>query len=185
MVMFWNPPKQKCESVSVGTHIQRLDPIGMFFFLPSLVSLLLALQWGGSTYSWHDPRIIALFAVFGTLLIAFAAVQILKPDTATIPPRIITQRSVISGASFTFFLAGGMLMMVYFVPMWCKCNPHVPVVQQPLTIFKSKLSNLLIQSSRVSTPYPSCLVSSYRVYCPALSPRRSGTTYRPCTSPPR
>lgn len=130
MVLFWNPPKMTCDPVSVGTHIKRLDPLGMFFFLPSLVSLLLALQWGGSTYEWHDGRIIALFSVFGGLLIAFIAVQILKPDTATIPPRIITQRSVICGALFTFFLSGGMLMMVYFVPMWCKSS-NPPFLSRP------------------------------------------------------
>lgn len=122
MVLFWNPPKQKHEPVSPGTHFKRLDPLGMLFFLPSVVSLLLALQWGGSTYPWKDGRIIALFVIFGVLFLAFAAVQILKPETAAIPPRVITQRSIFCGALFTFFLAGSMLMLVYFVPVWCKSS---------------------------------------------------------------
>jgi hypothetical protein len=120
MVFFWNPPKQKHEPASALTHFKRLDPLGMLFFLPSIVSLLLALQWGGSTYAWSSGRIIALFIVFAVLICAYAAVQILKPDTATIPPKIITQRSVFFAAVFTFFIAGAMLISVSYLPIWCK-----------------------------------------------------------------
>jgi hypothetical protein len=35
------------------------------------VSLLLALQWGGSKYAWDNGRIIALFVLFGILITAF------------------------------------------------------------------------------------------------------------------
>jgi len=120
MVFLWNPPPQKHGSVPVLTHIKRLDPIGMLFFLPSIVSLLLALQWGGSTFAWNDRRIIALFVVFAVLICGYAAVQILKPDTATIPPKIITQRSVFFASLFTFFIAGAMLISVSYLPIWCK-----------------------------------------------------------------
>jgi hypothetical protein len=38
------------------------------------VSLLLALQWGGSKYAWDNGRIIALF-VFRILITAFVGIQ--------------------------------------------------------------------------------------------------------------
>lgn len=120
MVFFWNPPKEKRAPASLAAHIKRLDPIGMVFFLPGTVCLLLALQWAGSTYEWNSWRVILLFALFAACTLAFIAVQILKPKTAMVPPRVITQRSVAFGTSFTFFLAGSMLMMVYYVPIWCK-----------------------------------------------------------------
>lgn len=128
MILLWNPPPQNHESATFLTHVKRLDPVGMLFFLPSIVSLLLALQWGGSTYAWDSGRIIALFVVFGVLILAYAAVQILMPNTATIPPKIITQRSVFFGALFTFFIAGAMLVSVSYLPIWCKYpfspSPH-------------------------------------------------------------
>lgn len=37
---------------------------------------------------------IALLTVAGVLLVGFSAVQVLLPRTATLPPRIIKQRSV-------------------------------------------------------------------------------------------
>ncbi|KAL1879708.1 hypothetical protein Daus18300_001545 [Diaporthe australafricana] len=118
MVFFWNPPARKSQPAPLLEHIKRLDPLGTFFFVPSVVCLLLALQWGGSTYAWANWRIILLFVLFGVLGLAFAAVQTIMPDTASIPPRIIKQRTVFFAVSFTFFLAGSMLMLVYYLPIW-------------------------------------------------------------------
>lgn len=123
MIFCWNPPKEVREPVSAMTHIKRLDPLGMFFFLPGVVSLFIAFQWGGSTYQWHEWRIILLLAIFAACTVAFIAVQILNPDTASVPGRVISQRSVAFGTAFTFFLAGSMLMLVYYVPVWCKSTP--------------------------------------------------------------
>ena len=120
MIFFWNPPTQKYVPASAWTQFKRLDPLGTITFVPGVVCLLLALQWGGSTYPWNSWRIIPLFALFGALMIAFAVVQILMPENATLPPRIVSQRSVLSGALFTFFLSASMLVMVYFLPIWCK-----------------------------------------------------------------
>ncbi|TDZ53156.1 Efflux pump aflT [Colletotrichum trifolii] len=110
--------QQQHEPASVLQHVLRLDPLGTFFFLPSIVSLLLALEWGGATYAWSDGRIIALFVVFGSAFMAFATVQVLMPKTATVPVRIITQRTMLAGAFFMLFLAGSMMLAVYYLPLW-------------------------------------------------------------------
>lgn len=122
MIFCWNPPKMTQEPASFIVHVKRLDPLGMFFFLPGIVCLFVAFQWGGSIYAWNDWHIILLLVIFTVCTSAFIAVQILKPETATVPPRIITQRSVAFGTGFTFFLAGSMLMLVYYLPVWCKSN---------------------------------------------------------------
>ncbi|KAJ0310754.1 hypothetical protein Brms1b_008542 [Colletotrichum noveboracense] len=113
------PKQQPREPATLTQHILRLDPLGTFFFLPSIVALLLALEWGGATYAWSDGRIIALFIVFGVAFSAFAAVQVFMPKTATVPVRIITQRTMLAGAFFMFFLAGSMMLAVYYLPLWC------------------------------------------------------------------
>jgi MFS family permease len=120
MVFFWNPPKERHPPASFTTHVKRLDPLGMFFFLPGVVCLFIAFQWGGSTYAWNEWRIVLLFCIFAVCTVAFITVQIVKPETASVPPKVITQRSVAFGNAFTFFLAGSMLMLVYYVPVWCK-----------------------------------------------------------------
>lgn len=55
--------------------ISKFDPLGATFLLASVVCLLLALQLGESRYAFSDGRIIALFVMFGVLLIAFIVVQ--------------------------------------------------------------------------------------------------------------
>lgn len=48
-----------------------LDLLGSIFFLGFVITLVMALQWGGTAYKWSDATIIALLAVSGTMLVAF------------------------------------------------------------------------------------------------------------------
>lgn len=98
--------------------ILQLDLLGMTALLPGTVSLLLALQWGGSEYPWNDGRIVALLVVAGVLLIAFVLVQIFTPKTATIAPRIVKQRSIIAGIWVTLCNGASMMTFVCFIPIW-------------------------------------------------------------------
>ncbi|KAE8383206.1 major facilitator superfamily domain-containing protein [Aspergillus bertholletiae] len=139
----WNPPKLDHEPASIGTHLQRLDPLGMLFFVPAMVSLLLALQWGGSAYSWSNGRIIALFVLFGVLILFFVAVQILNPETATIPARVITQRSMFCAALYTFCVSSSMIMMVYFLPIWFQTVKLVSPIKSGIYTLPLLLSMVL------------------------------------------
>lgn len=107
--------------LSMKQQLLQLDPLGTFLFVPSIVCLLLALEWGSSIYAWSNWRIILLFILFGIIGLAFAFVQVRKPETATLPVRIIGQRSMLAGTFYMLFLSGSMLMSVYFLPLWCKC----------------------------------------------------------------
>lgn len=156
MALVWHPEKVHREPAPITTHIKRLDPLGTFFLVPAIVCLLLAFQWGGSTYAWSSGRIIALFVLFGALIMAFAAVQILMPETATIPARIITRRSILAAALFTFCAAGSMMMMIYYIPIWCKCLSNISRSFANCT--QSKPSNWSILLSPGFILCPSCSV---------------------------
>ncbi|KAI3328968.1 MFS general substrate transporter [Xylariaceae sp. AK1471] len=118
LIFFLDPSKYPHPPATIWQQIRRLDPLGTFFFVPSIVSLLLALQWGGSTYTWSNWRIIVLFGLSGILLIAFAAVQVLMPKTATVPVRVIRKRNILAATIFMFALAGSFLMAIYYLPLW-------------------------------------------------------------------
>lgn len=119
LLFFLKVSKQKHESVPISKHITRLDPLGTFFFVPSMICLILALQWGGSTYSWSNWRLILLFVLFGLTAVAFAVVQVMMPDTATIPVKVIKQRTMLACAWVMFFIGGAMMLAVYYIPLWC------------------------------------------------------------------
>lgn len=43
-------PARQVEALSWREKLLRLDPLGNLFFIPSIICLLLALEWGGTTY---------------------------------------------------------------------------------------------------------------------------------------
>ncbi|KAI0817596.1 MFS general substrate transporter [Xylaria sp. FL0064] len=129
IIFILRPSKHPHPPATIWEQIIRLDPLGTFFFVPSIVTLLIALQWGGSTYAWSNWRIIVLFVFFGVLLIAFCAVQIYMPKTATVPVRIIRRRSILAATIFMFALAGSFLMAIYYLPLWFQVVKGVSATQ--------------------------------------------------------
>lgn len=80
------------------------------FFLPpshSSPSVPLGNILKANRLQWNNGRIIALLTLAGALLVAFAAVQILVPATATLPPRLFKYRSVISALWATLCISSG------------------------------------------------------------------------------
>lgn len=86
--------------------------------MPCVICLLLALQWGGTKYSWSNGRIIALFVVAGVLAITFGLIQVWQQENATIPPRILKQRTIGFAFWYVATLGGSFFVMIYYVPIW-------------------------------------------------------------------
>ena len=106
----------------------RLDPLGTLFLMPSVVCLLLALQWGGSTYAWENARIITLLVLFVILFGAFIVVQIWRGEDATVPPRIATQRSIAAGMWWGMCIGSVLVVIVYYMPIWFQAVKNVNAV---------------------------------------------------------
>ena len=83
-----------------------------------MVCLILALQWGGSTYSWSAPKIIGLLVTFAVLFVAFVVVEILTPETAMAPTRVVLNRSIAGSMTFMFLLSGGLMSVIYYLTVW-------------------------------------------------------------------
>lgn len=133
VLFFFQGPPAMVNKESIKEQIKELDLVGSLFFLPAIISLLLALQWGGSRYEWSDGRIIGLFVVFGVLLLVFGAVQWWAQDKATIPPRLIKNRSVWGAAWFSLALGSAFFVMTYYVSF----PPSLPWIMTNLFSFPS------------------------------------------------
>ncbi|KAI0435857.1 MFS general substrate transporter [Xylaria telfairii] len=122
--------------------VKRFDPLGTLLFLPCVISVLLALQWGGTTYPYSNGRIIALFVVFGVLLISFVGVQFWAGENATVPIRIGKQRTVAATSLYSMLTAGSFFITIYYLPLWFQAITGVSAMQSgidtlPLTISQS------------------------------------------------
>ena len=143
-------------------QVNQLDPIGTVFFISGIVCLLLALQWGGTTYAWKDARITVLLVLFALLISAFIAIQAWKKETATVPPRIIKNRSIAAGMWSQFSVGSSMMVMVYYVPIWFQAIKDVSAV-------KSGIDTLpLVLSLVVSSITAGALVARVGYYVPFM-----------------
>ncbi|KAL0941719.1 major facilitator superfamily transporter [Colletotrichum truncatum] len=98
--------------------IRGLDYLGMLLLLPGITSFLLALQFGGTLFTWSDARTIATFVVAGVLIVGFMVEQWWMGEKALVPFRLIKMRVVIFGAFFGFCLDSAFFILVYYVPLW-------------------------------------------------------------------
>ncbi|OTA69676.1 putative efflux pump [Hypoxylon sp. EC38] len=128
LLFFPAPAQNKPKDETLMERIKRFDPIGTIVFMPSIICLLLALQWGGREYPWKSGRVIALFVVFGVLMLAFIYVQHIQQDNATVPPRIMRKRTIWSSSLFAFGVGSGFFIMVYYIPIWFQSVQGVSAV---------------------------------------------------------
>lgn len=124
IIVYYNPTRN-AQTLAIGwkAQLEQFDLYGTLIFLPMIVCLLLALQWGGSKYPWSNGRIIALFVVFGVLLIAFSAIQVWKKDHATVPPRLLKQRTVAGACWYILTMGAAFFIFVYYIPIWFQVCP--------------------------------------------------------------
>ncbi|KAL8819246.1 MAG: hypothetical protein Q9223_002277 [Gallowayella weberi] len=143
-IFFKSPKRDKQNSIGFKARSRQFDPIGTALFLPAIVCLLLALQWGGSLYSWSNGRIIALFVIAGLLAIGFITMQALQGDNATVPFRIIKQRSVAAAGWYTFCLGGSFFVLIYFLPLWFQAIKEVTATKSGIMCLPMILCLVLI-----------------------------------------
>ena len=189
LYFFLHIPKEmfKPETTTWKQKLNRLDPIGTFFFLPSIVCLLLALQWGGTTYNWSNARIIALFVLAIVLFAAFIAVQMWKGDEATVPGRIFFNRSILAGFWYSFCNGGAMQSIFFFISIWFQAIKHASALRSGIMTLPMILGLVImgitagILTKKIGYYTPWMIVSS------VLTPIGAGlmTTFTPHTGSPK
>lgn len=161
--LFKSPKRQgfgNCPSLLA--KVMRFDPLGTVIFMPAIICILLALQWGGTTYAWRSGTIIALFIVSGVLLIAFAVLQYRLQDDATLPPRIVQKRMIWSCALYQFTIGAAFFVLIYFVPIWFQAVKGVNAVESGIRTLPMLVGNI------VATTIAGILVTVVGHYTPFM-----------------
>ncbi|KAF2832023.1 MFS general substrate transporter [Ophiobolus disseminans] len=125
-------------------QLLKFDLEGSLLFLPAIICLLLALQWGGSKYEWKSGRIIALLVIAGLLIIGFVVVQWWKQEDATVPPRVFLNRNVWGGAWYIAMLGAAFFVMVYFLPIWFQAIKGVSATKSGIMNLPAILGLVLV-----------------------------------------
>lgn len=113
-----NTSTSNAETLPTRTKLREIDIFGFALFFPCIVCLVLALSWAGVTYSWSDFRVILTLTMSGVLALGFGYWQHYQKDSATLPPRIFKQRSILFSCIFSFCNSGSLFVISYYLPIY-------------------------------------------------------------------
>ncbi|KAF9888974.1 hypothetical protein FE257_008144 [Aspergillus nanangensis] len=148
--------------VAIPEQIKRLDLPGCALFASSVISLLLALDWGGVTYAWNSATIICLFWTAGITLVLFLAWERHMGDTAMLPLSLLKQSAVSCAAAAGIMSYGGLYVIITYLPMWFQAVKDVSPLMSGVYYLPSVISTTL------STVGSGFLVSKYGQYTPFM-----------------
>ncbi|TEY31533.1 hypothetical protein BOTCAL_0795g00020 [Botryotinia calthae] len=106
------------ENLSILARIMKLDLIGTVIIIPAVVCLLLALQWGGTTYPWNSAKIIGLLVGSILLFILFIISQIVLGDKGILPPRFFKNRNTLLAYIFAFLFGAGFFALIFYLAIY-------------------------------------------------------------------
>lgn len=121
----------------------KLDMIGFGIFAPSVIQLLLALEWGGNNYAWNSATIIGLFCGAGCMFIIFLLWERYKGEEAMIPLSLLRNRVVGIICCVAFFFFAMMQLVTYYLPIYFQAVRGDSPMISGVHLLPSILSQLL------------------------------------------
>lgn len=158
--LYFNPPQKDSRNRTTPNKILSLDLIGNSLFLATFIMLFLALQFNEQGYAWKTPRIAGLLVGSGLMLISTALWQWHQGENALIPPKIMTQRTVVFSCLGAIFLNGAMLIIIYYLPIWFQAVRNDNAFTSGIHLLPNVLANIVFNFVAAS------LVSKTGYYVP-------------------
>jgi MFS family permease len=107
------------KELSIKEKFRRIDYIGNAIFIGSIVAILIALTWGGTTYHWFSFRVIIPlvlgFVGLGAFLWYESSRFCLEP---TMPPHLFKDRNTAAAFTLTFLYSLTLYWLVYYMPLY-------------------------------------------------------------------
>ncbi|HUD11815.1 MAG TPA: MDR family MFS transporter [Candidatus Saccharimonadia bacterium] len=138
----------------------RIDYAGALLLAASVIPIILATVWGGTTYPWGSPTIHSLFAGGVIAAILFVLWERKAPE-AIIPPRLF-KNDIFSVSVILSLLAGiALFAAILFIPEYQQIVRGYSAVKSGLALLPLVLGMLvaLIGSGRLITKY-----GKYRIF---------------------
>lgn len=120
--VFLLPSFQPQSNVTFLSKLKRLDWLGAVLNAAIYVTFVMIFTFGGSIWPWNDGRIIALFVVFGLVLIAFIVTQyfavLTTKERRLFPGQFLRSRSLILLFICTACLGASLYVAIYYIPLY-------------------------------------------------------------------
>lgn len=96
-----------------------IDYIGILVVGCAATALIMATSWGGTTYAWSSPPIVALFTAAAVALVVFVRVES-RAAAGILPPRLFRSPVFSVCAVLSLLVGFAMLGALTFVPMYLR-----------------------------------------------------------------
>ncbi|KAF5550554.1 major facilitator superfamily transporter [Fusarium phyllophilum] len=142
LILFVHMPDHRASRDESAMQILRtkLDFTGFVLFCPSIVMLLLALQWGGLEYPWDSATVIGLFCGGGVLFIIFVYWEHRVGSEAMIPLPIVRTREVWASCLSQSFLFSTVMVASYYFPVYFQSAKNASPFTSGVNLLPSILS---------------------------------------------
>ena len=109
-----NKPLKK---LPIAAKKHRIDGLGAVLLVIATALLLLALNWGGSTYPWFSPQILGLVACSAVFWALFA-LRLLNAAEPLISLEVLSNPIVLAGTSSMFLLQAANIGASVYLPVY-------------------------------------------------------------------
>lgn len=113
MAIINNPLKK----LPIAAKHHRIDGLGAVLLVIATALLLLALNWGGSTYPWFSPEILGLVACSAAFWALFA-LRLLRASEPLISLEVLGNRIVLAGTLSMFLLQAANIGASVYLPVY-------------------------------------------------------------------
>lgn len=150
------------DKLSILHRIQKLDLIGAAIIIPGVICLLLALQWGGTTYAWNSAKIIGLLVGAAVLIILFIISQIILGDKGILPPRFFKNRNTCLAFIFSFFFGAGFFALIFYLAIYFQSVKGASATKAGIQLLPLLISTVL------SSILTGALITAIGYYTPVM-----------------
>ncbi len=102
--------------------LRELDWVGVVLNAALYVTFVMALTFGGATWAWDDGRMIALFVIFGVVLVAFVAQQytltFTTKENRLFPGDFLRRRSLVLLYICCACAGSALFIPIYYIPLY-------------------------------------------------------------------
>ncbi|BGP21155.1 hypothetical protein JCM10295v2_000026 [Rhodotorula toruloides] len=154
----WTPAR-----TSLAFRLFALDYIGTVLMIATIACLVLALQWGGVKYAWHDGPVVATLVVFAVLVPIIVLFEWkLAGPSRILPLGYFVDRSQAGACMCAFFTMFVLLVSTYYLPTFYQATRFHSATKSGIDILPFMLG------VTIAAGLCGALISTFGYYWPFL-----------------
>ncbi|KAI0812844.1 putative gliotoxin efflux pump, partial [Xylaria sp. FL0064] len=125
--------------------VLQMDIPGAVFISAAIVSFTLALRWAGAEKAWADSDVVGTLVATPVFLILFGIDQWFQKERALIMRSFLTNRVLLIGAVFEFFIAGYFNLALFWLPIYFQAVRGVSAISSGVRLLPAILGLTITQ----------------------------------------